>query len=118
MNSNRPMEHGEKHASVVHAMMEAVRGSGGDMIAAMAKVSERCPDLSHDEFDRAMDDAVEAFETLGAQHMAESEQLERLAPLFDGMPEGMPLGECARIKAEQGDPLALSYLEWEKRIYA
>jgi hypothetical protein len=35
--------------------------------------------------------------------------------LFEGMPEGMELGECARIKAERGDPIALSFLEWERK---
>jgi hypothetical protein len=25
----------------------------------------------------------------------------------------MELGECARIKAERGDPLAIAFLKWE-----
>lgn len=89
-------------------------GPGG-VPAVMKMVADRFPHATAADVDAAFGRAIAILDDRAAQDEAEADALDQLAPLFDGMPDGMPLGECARIKAERGDPLALAYLEWEKQ---
>jgi hypothetical protein len=89
-------------------------GPGG-LQAIMAKVAERFPAATEADVDAGLDRAIEIIEERAERNANEADALTRIAPLFDGMPDGMPLEECARIKAERGDPLAISFLEWMKQ---
>lgn len=105
-----------RHNEIVDAILNTPEehfGQGG--LGVLKYIAEKFPDLSEDDFAAAMDDAADEFEARAVKAEQESAALANLKPLFDGMPEGMSIGECARIKAERGDPLALSFIEWEKR---
>ena len=87
----------------------------GGMPAVMCLVVDRFPNATAADVDAAIDRAIDIIENRAVQASAGADALDQLAPLFDGMPPNMSLGECARIKADHGDPLALAYLEWEKQ---
>lgn len=82
--------------------------------ALMAAIATRFPSATVDDVDAGMERGIEIIEERAANNSAEANALHHLAPLFDGMPEDMPIGECARIKAERGDSLALAFLKWEQ----
>jgi hypothetical protein len=89
--------------------------SGWDDIPAMFKrLKDQFPEATEDDIMEAFQDAAKELEDHAASNKREADALRDLRPLFEGFPPGTPLGECARVKAELGDPLALAFLEWEK----
>lgn len=84
-----------------------------DLPKLVSAVIAEIPGVTDRDVVACFGDAVDILRDDAATFEAETEALESLAPLFDGLPEGTPLGECARIKAEQGDPLAIAFLQWE-----
>lgn len=98
---------------IVDAIVNFPPEMAGNIPAVMADLAKRFPTVSENEIFGCFEEAIEAIRARAEQDEREADALESLAPLFDGMPEGTPLGECARIKAEQGDPLAIAYLKWE-----
>ncbi|WP_216330642.1 hypothetical protein [Rhizobium sp. X9] len=103
----------DRHSQVVDAIVNTpVEVLERGAIAILQNLADKFPDLSRDEFTNAMDEAMSVFEERMEKASAEITSMEQLAPLFDGLPEGTPLEECARIKGERGDPLALAFLKW------
>lgn len=98
---------------IVDAIVNFPPELAGNIPAVMADLIQRFPNASEKDIFDCFDEAITALRERAEQDEREADELERLAPLFDGMPEGTPLGECARIKAEQGDPLAIAFLKWE-----
>lgn len=103
----------DRHNEVVDAIVNTpVEVLEGGTIAILKNLTDKFPDLSRDEFTSAMHEAMCIFEERMEKASAEITSMEQLSPLFDGLPEGTPLEECARIKGERGDPLALAFLNW------
>lgn len=99
--------------AIAQAIADYPTNQPGGVPTMMISMARQFPNASEADFDAAMDMAIEILEERAVSNTAESEAMKRLAPLFDGMPEGMSLGECARIKAERGDQLAVEFLKWE-----
>lgn len=76
-------------------------------------VAKRFPTSTVGDLRVGIEAGLQILEERTAQYERETDALKDLRPLFDGMPEGTELGECARIKAKRGDPLALAFLKWE-----
>jgi len=89
-----------------------VRGmrSGGDLRALVDDLQQQHPDLDDAAWDNVFQMARQRLEDEAQQHFKEAEALRGLEGIFDGLPEGTSLGEALGIKAEQGDPVALRYL--------
>ena len=100
------------HEKLVDAI---INGERGDIVAMIERVAEAFPEATDDDIADAMVEAAEQLEERAESNQRELATMQLVAQLFEGMPEGMELGECARIKAERGDPLALAFLEWEKK---
>lgn len=81
-----------------------------DLLRPFAEIA---PHGTRDDFDRAAADARGIWEEKIMVDKAEIEDLDRLGTLFEGMPEGMPLIECAIVKARQGNPIAIAYCRHE-----
>lgn len=100
---------------IVDAIVDFPPEMAGNIPAVMADLKSRFPTVTEGDIFGCFEEAIDALEERGNKNQREADALASLAPLFDGFPEGTPLGECARIKAERGDPLAIAYLEWEKQ---
>lgn len=98
---------------IIEAIVDFPPEMAGDIPAVMADLQARFPTVSEDDIFGCFEEAIAKLRKSAAEHFAEAEALEKIASLGDGMPEGMSIGECARIKAERGDPLALAFLKWE-----
>lgn len=98
---------------IVDAIVDCPPELVGNIPAVMAKLKADFPDAIEDDIFACFEDAMVALEERADQNMREAAALRALSPLFEGFPENMPIGECARIKAERGDPLAIAFLKWE-----
>ena len=99
--------------AVIDALMNPSPELRGNLPGLIDDVGRRFPEVSEDEIFLCLDEAANKLEQRVTTYVAEAYTLRRLHSLFEGMPEGMSLGECAVIKAAQGDSLAIAYLEWE-----
>lgn len=80
-----------------------------------SEITSRFPQATVGDLRIGIEAGVELLEERAMRAEREKEALSYAAQLFEGMPKGLELGECARIKAKQGDPIALAFLEWEKQ---
>jgi hypothetical protein len=108
-----PISKDDRHKAI-DAIVDCPPELVGNVPGLFAKLKADFPSATDDELFECLEVAVDLLEERGAKHQREADALADLRPLFDGFPDGTPLGECARIKAEKGDPLALAFLEWEK----
>lgn len=104
----------DHNSKVVEFIVGSVAEFSGDIDALFEKVRGKFPALSEDDVMKCFEEAAEQLERKMEREKRELGSLQSLKPLFEGMPKGMTLGECARIKAEKGDALAISYLAWER----
>ncbi|MBB4407077.1 hypothetical protein [Agrobacterium radiobacter] len=81
-----------------------------DILKPLAAIA---PHANGDDFDKASEDARGIWEEKIMVDKAELEALEQLGTLFEGMPAGLALLECAIIKARQGNELAIAYCRQE-----
>ncbi|WP_275790482.1 hypothetical protein [Pararhizobium gei] len=102
-------------SQIVEAIIDFPPDLAGNIPAVMADLLKRFPAATENDVFACFEEAIEGLRRRADAGLAEAAALDRLAPLFDGMPEGMTLGECALAKAKNGDPLALEYLQWEKQ---
>ncbi|NTG09237.1 hypothetical protein [Rhizobium rhizogenes] len=101
------------HEQIVDAIVDCPADLVGNIPALMAKLQADYPTATENEIFDCFEEAIVALEERAQKNQREANALHSLAPLFEGMPEGMSVGECARVKAERGDPLAISFLKWE-----
>ncbi|WP_425903608.1 hypothetical protein [Agrobacterium radiobacter] len=105
-----------------------IQRSIGEKIAQKVWDSGIGMDATHEEvrgFWRSLnipdEDGDECYQAF-MEHMADAtaetvndyESLAKFAPLFEGEPEGLNLGELAERKAAHGDKLAMSFLAWKE----
>ncbi len=100
------------HEKLVEAILN---GDRGDIAAMIERVAATFPEATDDDIADAMVEAAEQLEERAERSQQQLAAMQLAAKLFEGMPEGMELGECARIKAERGDALALAFLDREKK---
>jgi hypothetical protein len=98
---------------IIEAIVNCPADLVGNIPALMAKLQADFPTAPEIEIFGCFEEAIVALEERAQKNQREANSLHSLAPLFEGMPEGMSVGECARVKAERGDPLAISFLKWE-----
>lgn len=113
--SNRNTISMETSEKIVTRIVEAQPEEWDDIPAMVKRVKGEFPEATEDDIIEAFEQAANELEESADRDQREVDALQELLPLFDGFPPGTPLGECARVKAERGDPLAIAFLEWEKR---
>lgn len=101
-----------RDADIVRALVDALNAEPhGDTTRIIDTVLNiKFPLASEEQTERCMVKASHELRAQVEELAREGEQLDNLGPLFDGLPSGTTLGDAARIKAEQGDPLAIAYL--------
>ncbi len=98
---------------IVQAIINCPPELVGNVPGLVAMLKGEHPDVGEDDLFACLLEAMDALEAIAEDSQREADAIRDLAPLFEGMPHGTPLGECARIKAERGDPLAIAFLKWE-----
>lgn len=71
-------------------------------------VHRKFPQASSAEVDRGFDIACDELEQEGRDHLKGADALTQAAKLLDGMPAGTKFADAVRVKAENGDPLAVA----------
>lgn len=85
-------------------------------IPALEKLAmEKYPDATVSDLMIAFEAGAGMLEEQAEQAEAELASMEFVSQLFDGMPEGMTLEQCAIAKAKKGDPVAIGFIEWMKQ---
>lgn len=85
-------------------------------IPALEKLAmEKFPDATVNDLLIAFEAGAAMLEKRAEQAEAELASIQFVSQLFEGMPEGMTLEECAIAKAAKGDPIAVSFIEWMKQ---
>ncbi len=85
-------------------------------VSALEKLAmDKFPDATVNDILTAFEAGAAMLEKQAEQAEAELASMQFVSQLFDGMPEGMTLEECAIAKAEKGDPVAISFIEWRKQ---
>lgn len=92
-----------KTTDIVAALSEM---NGLKIKQMIARLGELFPDASVEQIDRAFEIAAEEAREEARQADAELEWIEKIMPIFDGLPKGIALEDAAKIKAKQGDLLA------------
>jgi hypothetical protein len=97
-------------STIERAFDKETSPSGEEMNAGLRK---QFPGISDDQMQRAYavfrEEMAEGLRE-SSRVLAQVEILEVLAgSIFEGLPDGTTLAEAAKIKAAQGDPVALSY---------
>lgn len=110
MNKTIPVDE-----QIINRIVEADAKEFADMPAFFARLAKEFPGVTEDELIDCFVDAAKELDDIANQHQSQAAAIKDLAPLFEGMPDNMTVGECARIKAEKGDPLAIAFLEWEAK---
>ncbi|WP_273792303.1 hypothetical protein [Brucella anthropi] len=75
---------------------------------------ERYPNATNDDFLIGLNAAADMLDDGADRAERELEALKLVSTLFDGMPSGMTLEECAVAKAAKNDPVAISFLAYMK----
>lgn len=96
-----------KIRDVVDFMANA-KGTGEENLL---ELDRRFPNLTRDQFERAYQIRKDEVEQRAKAFSAESEMLSKMAGVMKGLPEGTTFDDAVRIKAEQGDAFAVSYLK-------
>lgn len=106
------MNKGTQHRMMVDGMLNTpaeFRGKGYDKL--LQYLRSIAPAASSEDIALAMEDAAGILEDHAAVADAQVAAMKNVGTLFEGMPEDMALGECARIKAARGDKLAIAVLK-------
>lgn len=104
---------GDQHRLMVDYMLACLETGERDNTAFIQKLAEIAPQGKWSDMERAQADAEGIWLEQIEVEQAEADAIRRLMPLFDGMPEGMELLECAIVKARRGDSLAIEYCRHE-----
>ena len=95
---------------IVNTIVDCPPALLGNIPGLLDKLKADFPEIAEREILDCFEAAIVIIEQRASGYENEAADLNSLAPLFDGFPEGTPLGTCARIKASQGDPLAIAFL--------